>query len=497
MISVRRRPGDSRRPPGFTLVELLVVIAIIILVSAVALPTILPALAGRQVSEATRILQAALAGARDAAIRANAPRGIRLLPDLTLSPTANPLPGQILTSNRIIPIEPAPDLTDASIHGSATFVDRFHSFWTGSTPTTTGNPPAYPYVAPPPYVQNPTYLAGLPVGTSTIPFQVLIVAQSIFQDNAVNPSNSPVGIFNPPTNWFWNVRIGDRFRFNDSGRYYTVVGPMTTINPEGFVNDGLSNATSTLNVTYGTPGNTKTFNPEYLFLVNGYDDFTIGTALGDGYPDNGFDGVDQNTNGIPDDIEEWAEAETWIGSQILADFASQNNLQPIPFAWTIARRPVPSPGGREVTLPGGAVIDLTTWDFPINERSRLPVDRNSHSADILVNQAGQVIPTTLYSTPSSNTMAQSFYQFWITERGDVTDASGKFGNPYPNLPVGSDVVGTRPSTSPTTYLTRERMLLTLFTKTGQVVTNSIEGVFDYGSPNAPYYNGQLGTREAR
>ncbi len=461
--------------------ELLVVIAIIILVSAVALPTILPALAGRQVSEATRILQAALAGARDAAIRANAPRGIRLLPDLTLSPTANPIPGQILTSNRIIPIEPAPDLTDASIHGSATFVDRINSSWTNAS----GNPPAYPVGS------GATYPAGLPIGTSTIPFQVLIVAQSIFQDNKVNTANSPVGIFNPPTNWFWNVRIGDKFRFNDSGRYYTVIGPMTMPNPEGFVNDGLSNATSTLQVFYGQPGATQAFNPEFLFLVNGYDDNF------DGYPDNGFDGVDQNTNGVPDDIAEWAETESWLGSQNQADFASQNNLQPTPFAWTIARRPVPSPGGREVTLPGGAVIDLTTWDFPVNERSRLPVDSFSHTADILVNQAGQVIPTTLYSTPSSNTMAQSFYQFWITERGDVTDASGKKGNPYPNLPVGSDVVGTRPSTSPTTFLTKERMLLTLFTKTGQVVTNSIEGVFDYGSPNAPYYNGQLGTREAR
>ena len=76
--------GTDRQLParaGFTLIELLVVITIILIVSAVALPTVLPALAHRQVSEAARILQAALAGARDAAIRDNAPSGIRLLPD--------------------------------------------------------------------------------------------------------------------------------------------------------------------------------------------------------------------------------------------------------------------------------------------------------------------------------------------------------------------------------------------------------------------------------
>ena len=49
---------------GFTLVELLVVVVIIIMVSVVALPTVLPALAHRQVSEAGRVLQGSLVGAR-------------------------------------------------------------------------------------------------------------------------------------------------------------------------------------------------------------------------------------------------------------------------------------------------------------------------------------------------------------------------------------------------------------------------------------------------
>ena len=79
---VGKRPGQRR---GFTLIELLVVMLIILLVSAVVLPTVIPAISHRQVSEAARILQAALAGARDAAINNNAPAGIRLLPDPVLN----------------------------------------------------------------------------------------------------------------------------------------------------------------------------------------------------------------------------------------------------------------------------------------------------------------------------------------------------------------------------------------------------------------------------
>jgi prepilin-type N-terminal cleavage/methylation domain-containing protein len=61
-----------RRRRGFTLIELLVVILIILLVSAVTLPTVIPAITHRQVSEAARIFQGALAGARDTAINNNA-----------------------------------------------------------------------------------------------------------------------------------------------------------------------------------------------------------------------------------------------------------------------------------------------------------------------------------------------------------------------------------------------------------------------------------------
>src|SRR4051812_25449024 len=110
--AARMRKNPATGPRGFTLIELLVVVVIVILVSAVTLPAVISGLQNRQVNEGARVLQAALAGARDAAILANAPRGIRLLPDAVLNDTITTGTGRILTSSRLVQIEPAPDLTD-------------------------------------------------------------------------------------------------------------------------------------------------------------------------------------------------------------------------------------------------------------------------------------------------------------------------------------------------------------------------------------------------
>src|SRR3954467_7530068 len=135
---------------GFTLVELLVVIFIILLVSAVALPTVIPAISHRQVSEAARLLQGAIVGARDAAIHANAPRGIRLLPDPTFTPrfTSGTLLGQIdptriLACNRIVPIQPAPDYSEG-------FVNILHDTVLSGSPFAATVPP-YPQQPSIPY----------------------------------------------------------------------------------------------------------------------------------------------------------------------------------------------------------------------------------------------------------------------------------------------------------------------------------------------------------
>src|SRR5262249_43905566 len=104
------RPSPRR---GFTLLELFIVIVIVALLTAATIPVVLPALAERRVSEGARILQAALAAARGQAIRANPPRGSRLLP-------APGFPGSTtdprFAANRIIAIEPAPDSFEGLIY---------------------------------------------------------------------------------------------------------------------------------------------------------------------------------------------------------------------------------------------------------------------------------------------------------------------------------------------------------------------------------------------
>jgi hypothetical protein len=216
-----------------------------------------------------------------------------------------------------------------------------------------------------------------------------------------------------------------------------------------------------------------------------------------------------------DDLAEWVpslfpsatngnatdEIETWLGAQNHQagedlPFAARATYVPPALKYTIVRRPVPTPGAREVSLPSACVIDLTTWNTSVPERSRLPVDPNNLAVDVLLNQSGQVLPTTEFSNPSSMPMAFAFYHFWIADRTDLYDPvpNGLIPNPqYPTLPVAQGVIG-----GATPYLKRDRQLLTLYTRTGAVVTNSIEN-FDVTTPdpNRPYRDAQLGIREAK
>ncbi len=278
-------PSRSAPRHGFTLVEILVVIAIILIVSDLALPTILAGLSHRQVSESARLLQAVLAGARDAAIRNNAPSGIRLLPDPVFNginaSTGQLDSGAILASNRVIPIEPAPNYNEG-------LVKPLYNFGTYSL--------ELPYPGP---------------GGGYYPLTGSGPNVLLLQEYVYNPAVYPA-IPNPPTSWFWNIRIGDKLQINNAGPWYTVVGPMTvspasgTGNSELFVNVGPPGTKSPLFAVYANGNEVIVYYPEFLLLVNGSDD------NGNGWIDEGWDGVDNNGNGQIDELAEW-ESETWVG----------------------------------------------------------------------------------------------------------------------------------------------------------------------------------------
>lgn len=427
------REKTARR--GFTLIELLLVIVIILTISVVALPTVLPAISHRQVSEAARILQGALVGARDAAIHDNAPSGIRLLPDPTYN-GVDPATGQLdpsrpLAYNRAIPISQPPEYT-------------------------TGLVSVYPADAYP-----ATVTGGLPA---------LVLEQSVGQW-VLPPSGRYVWVPNESTSWNGNARVGDKIQLNGAGIWYTVIGPMTVLpaqgNPEGFVNvPNPPDPNTVITRTIVSPdGQQVTVHPEWLLLVNGLDDNR------NGWVDEGFDGADNNGNGIVDDaglqssngVGEW-EQENWPPS-----VASDGTVNT---PYSIRRRPAAAPNAREIALPSSVVIDATTWGTT-RERSRFPgVAFNAFSGevDIVVNPDGSVVPTTIYSSPSSVGIDGAFYHFWLAERQDVlapvgtnapTLAVGVFAPP----PVGEDPV---PYSGPA--IKGEYRLLTLFARSGQIAS---------------------------
>jgi hypothetical protein len=203
----------------------------------------------------------------------------------------------------------------------------------------------------------------------------------------------------------------------------------------------------------------------------------------DGWVDSGFDGVDNDSDGVVDNPAEW-EQEAWLGD-------ANKGLTSVPY--TIRRRPSPIPGAREISLPTSMVIDATSWGNAAPERSRLPLKssgaRFSGYVDILLNPDGTVIPTTIYGTPSSVGMDQAFYHFWLAERQDLARVVLPTGQAVPTLPVppGVPTGVTYPGDA---QIKGQYSIVTLFARTGQVVVNETPP-FLYDS--AAGYNSQQGT----
>jgi prepilin-type N-terminal cleavage/methylation domain-containing protein len=465
---------------AFTLIELLVVITIILLVSAVALPTVLPALNQRQVSEAARIVQAALVGARDAAIRNGQPSGIRLLPDPTFNGFASVTSGTGTSSttslamsntvplayNRIIPIDPAPEYSEGQVN-----------IW-GPIP------------------QNVPYNGNTSVAYPQS--NVLMIEEAV-----VNAST----VVNNPTNWYWNIRVGDKIQINNAGPWYTVIGPLVVNeinggNTELFVNAGPPGTAQTyfsrsIAVPNTSPAQSITVNPEFLFLVDGKDNNA------NGWVDEGWDGVDNDGDTLIDNLAEW-EVEAWPGAvasglvQTTKNHINNSYYAGLSYAnYTIQRRPTPSPNAREISLPSSVVIDATTWNSTL-ERSRFPsscFNPYSGFVDILLNSDGSLVPTTLFSSPASFPMAGAFVDLWLADRQDVVAPTSALSSATPpTLPIA---LGSGASSSTTSYsvLKGDYRLITLFSRTGQIVSDGNMPFFDSSGTynvNLPFLSNQLG-----
>jgi prepilin-type N-terminal cleavage/methylation domain-containing protein len=497
MKTTRRTPSRPV-PRGFTLAELLIVTLIVLLLTVATLPVVLPALNERRISSAANLLQAALAGARDAAIRNNEVRGIRLLPDPPNGSTPN-----TLTSSRFIPLEVPDDYTEG-------FVNQ------------------------------------LPPASALASFRLGVI------ESKTAPNTTPT-LPNPPTSWFFNIRQGDKLQVGTSGITYTVAGPMqvytsatangsgpfgvqpgpntTIVNPERFISILVDANGPTFSGINGVPAygwsSPINANAEFLYLVDGRDndgDGFVDEAFdgldndGDGIIDPGFNGLDDDGDGLVDDPSEMLLHKNANG-QFTKTAGSNNNefeQETLVLAmgtnanYTITRRPVPAKGAREVELPNNVVVDLTTLVANTiagnpsgSERSRLPIDPFTGFVDILIAPNGQIIQ----STPASGSVPPfdlPFFHFWICERDEVFAPISINGVAYTlPMPVGTPNYPAAADTS-NRFLKLDRRMITLNPKTGQVTTNAIsqfDGAFNLTTNpphlgiNTPFIDAQLGVKE--
>lgn len=207
--------------------------------------------------------------------------------------------------------------------------------------------------------------ATLPAGF-VLPYPCLMVEQA---------TRDLQGRTTAPTSWPGNVRVGDRLQVGRNGPLYTVVGPTDPANPtdEGFVA-----ITMPLVRTDPSAGEVKV---DYLWLVNGVDDDR------NGFADDGWDGVDNNNDGVKDEAREW-EVERWLQPPVASS----------PYA--IRRRPAPIDPTRGTVLPAGVVIDT----------AGLP-------PELVLDATGATTETGPYGVPSRIGLKGHEFKVHLIERG--------------------------------------------------------------------------------
>ena len=507
---------------GFTLVELLVVIVIIGLLAVSTLPVVVPSLNQQQINYGARFVHGELAQARDRAIRDNAPRGIRLLPDPLTTLNGDPFSGPY-TSSRIVSIEQAPDYADGQVYdlSAVAFYDIQNSnipappFYYFETSQGSGD---FRYSLAPlnsePFSYGTRFVAGGPL------FRTWLVIAEVKFDNA--------GVLQTPTAWFWNIRQGERLQFGNTGRSYPIAGPMSVgnsmalpTNPDRQINAGLATAFQSLPVP-GSPS-------EFLIVLDGRDNDGDGFVDeqfdgidndGDGLIDPGFNGLDDNHNGTVDEPAElFFSASPNASFPSFGEFESEQTLTShnwatglIPLSYSITRRAVPVPDAREVALPRGVKIDLTGWNaglrhFPtgsmntpfVPERSRLPVDPYTGYVDILINPSGEIVPLAANASPGPS-VALPYYHIWLAEDKDVvstfddtTIQNNGIGSQLP-MPKGTtDDMGTATYPPALPALEGNQRIVSINARTGQVVTNT--PVFSLNDLNRPFEAAQAGAKE--
>jgi len=133
--------------------------------------------------------------------------------------------------------------------------------------------------------------------------------------------------------------------------------------------------------------------PEFLLLTNGQDD------NGDGFVDNGWDGIDNdNLNGV-DDLAEW-ETEAW-------GVPAGANL-----SYSITRRPViGTPQNTTklhvpISLAASVIDPAATPPVPT-----LYVNPLTRSVDLMINPNGTVDTSGPYAAPSAVSLRQAYSRF--------------------------------------------------------------------------------------